>query len=201
VLKMLYPSFPDLAKVRNSLLASENIERFRATIAQNSNGKRFIVSLSCDSGYLSEVKLVEEVLNFVFHSDAFRCYLKGKPVLGDKAYDSERFIRKLLFLGLKPYIKVRESFRRKVVSSVRRLCKGLVEVDSLYRKRGMVEGIFGEVKQALGCYERTKDFQIAQLFVIAKFCVFNLWILALVIRIFQTVSGRISQPEGKELYL
>jgi len=36
VLKMLYLSFPDLAKVRNSLLASENIKRFKATIAQNS---------------------------------------------------------------------------------------------------------------------------------------------------------------------
>jgi len=149
------------------------------------NGKRFIVSLSCERDYSSEVKLAEEVLNFVFHSDAFRRYPKGKPVLGDKAYDSERFIRELLFLGLKPYIKIRESFRRKVVPSVRRLCKGLVEGDSLYRKRGMVEGIFGEVKQTLGSCERTKDFQIAQLFVIAKFYVFNLWILALVIRIFQ----------------
>jgi len=33
---MLYPGFSDLSKVRNSLLASENIKRFRATIAQNS---------------------------------------------------------------------------------------------------------------------------------------------------------------------
>jgi len=59
-----------------------------------------------------------------------------------------------------------------------------VEGNSLYKKRGMVEGIFGEVKQELGIYERTKDLQITQLFVIAKFCVFNLWTLALVTRIF-----------------
>ena len=152
------------------------------------NGKRFIVSLSCGRSYSSEVKLAQEVLNFVFHSNTVYRYLKGKPVLGDKAYDSEEFINELLLLGLKPYIKVRESFRKRVVSSVRRWCKSLVERDSLYRKRGMVEGIFGEVKQALGSYERAKDFQIAQLFVIAKFCVFNLWVLALVIRIFQTAS-------------
>jgi len=76
------------------------------------------VSLSCNRDYSSEVSLAEEVFNFVFHSNTFRCYLKGKPVLEDKAYDSERFIRELLSLGLKPYIKVRESFRKGIVSSV-----------------------------------------------------------------------------------
>ena len=154
------------------------------------SGKRFIVSLSCGGSYSSEVKLAQEVLNFVFQSNTVYRYLKGKPILGDKAYDSEEFINELLLLGFKPYIKVRESFRRKVVSPVRKLCKRLVEGDELYKKRGMVEGIFGEIKQALGSYERTKDFQIAQLFVIAKFCVFNLCILVFVIQIFQTASER-----------
>ena len=61
------------------------------------------------------------------------------------------------------------------------MCKELVESDEVYKQRGRIESIFGEVKQDLGSYERTKNFEIAQLFVMAKFALFNLWGLSLLL--------------------
>jgi len=83
---------------------------------------------------------------------------------------------------------VKESFRRRVKSELRLKCKELVESDDVYRFRGLIESIFGEIKQNVGSYERTKSFCIAQLFVLAKFILFNLRVLFLVWWIFQTAS-------------
>jgi hypothetical protein len=47
--------------------------------------------------------------------------------------------------------------------------------------------VFGDVKQAVGSYERTKSFHIAVLFVLAKFVLFNLCAV-LVVVISQTHS-------------
>ncbi len=69
--------------------------------------------------------------------------------------------------------------------SLGRRAKELVESDGIYRYRGLIEGIFGEIKNDVGSYERTKSFHIAQLFVLAKFCLFNLWVLFLILWIFQ----------------
>lgn len=59
-----------------------------------------------------------------------------------------------IMLGLRPYIKVRETFRVGVCFPLRLKCKKLVEL----------EEIFVEVKQTLGSYERTKSYHIAELF-------------------------------------
>ncbi|MEO2069375.1 MAG: IS5/IS1182 family transposase, partial [Desulfurobacteriaceae bacterium] len=58
----------------------------------------------------------------------------------------------------------------------------------VYRFRGLIESIFGGIKQEVGSYERTRSFHIAQLFVLAKFILFNLGVLFLVWWIFQTAS-------------
>jgi len=69
---------------------------------------------------------------------------------------------------------VKESFRRRVKSELRLKCKEFVESDDVYRFRGLIENIFGEIKQDVGSYERTRNFHIARLFVLAKFILFNL---------------------------
>jgi ribosome biogenesis GTPase A len=64
----------------------------------------------------------------------------------------------------------------------------LIESDDTYRYRGLIDSIFGETKQDVGNYERTRNFHIAQLFVLAKFILFTLGILFFVWMIFQTLS-------------
>jgi len=152
------------------------------------NGKRFVLTAIPDRGYVSEVKVGERIIGW-FYERGFTCrVLRGKPLLGDKAYDSVKFIGLVEVAGLKPYVKVRETFRKSVKSRVRLRAKRLVESDRLHRYRGLIESIFGEIKQDVGSYERTKSFHMAQLFVLAKFCLFNMCVLLFIIWIFQTGS-------------
>jgi len=100
--------------------------------------------------------------------------LKGSLLLGDKAYDSRKFIEFVLLTWLKPYVRLREGFGREIRLKVRLKCKGLLKTEGIYRFRGLIESIFGEIKQNVGSCKRTKSFHIAQLFVLAKFIFFNL---------------------------
>ncbi len=100
-------------------------------------------------------------------STYYYCLKQLPPVLLVDSFNfiSGRLLRKysgqVRFLN----IKVKESFRRRVKSELRLKCKELVESDDVYRFRGLIESIFGEIKQDVGSYERTKSFRIAQLFV------------------------------------
>ncbi len=121
--------------------------------------------------------------------------LRGHKI-GDKAYDSVRFIELVTSTGLKPYVKVKESSRKSVRSEVRLKAKRVVESEGVYRYRGLVESIFGEIKQEIGSYERTRSFHLTRLFVVAKFILFNLWVLSLIRWIFQTLSDEHSKQRS-----
>jgi len=152
------------------------------------NGKRFILTALPGESYASEVKLGEKIVRWLNERGFIWRALKGKPFLGDKAYDSVKFIELVLLAGLKPYIKIRETARMGIRSEIRLKCKELLESDEIYRFRGLIESIFGEIKQDIGSYERTKSFHIAQLFVLAKFILFNVGVWVFVWMIFQTLS-------------
>ena len=152
------------------------------------SGKRFVLTALPGRSYASEVKLGSKILSWLGERGFIRRVLRGKALLGDKAYDSHEFIELVLSVGLKPYVKVRESFRRGVRSEIRLMCKRLLESGDVYRFRGLIESIFGEIKQEVGSYERTTSFHIAQLFVLAKFILFNLGLLFLIWFFFQTLS-------------
>jgi len=152
------------------------------------NGKRFVLTVVPEQSYASEVKIGERIIGWLSERGFTWRALRGKPLLGDKAYDSVRFLELVEVAGLKPYVKVKETFRKSVKSKARLRAKRLVESDRLHRYRGLIESIFGEIKQDVGSYERTKSFHIAQVFVLAKFCLFNLWVLLFVVWIFQTGS-------------
>jgi hypothetical protein len=152
------------------------------------NGKRFILTALPGESYASEVKLGKQILKWLNERGFTLRALKGKPFLGDKAYDSIEFIEDVVLAELNPYIKVKETVRKGIRSEIRLKCKELVESDDTYRYRGLIESIFGEIKQDVGSYERTKSFHIAQLFVLAKFILFNLGVLFFVWMIFQTLS-------------
>ena len=128
------------------------------------SGKRFVLTALPGESYASEVKLGNKLLYWLSDREFVLKALKDKPLLGDKAYDSKEFIGLVLSSGLLSYIKVKESFRKRVKSELRLRCKELEESDDVYRFRRLIENIFGEIKQDVGSYERTRSFHLAQLF-------------------------------------
>ena len=150
------------------------------------NGKRVVVSAVAGKGYSNEIKLGGQVLQWISFEEAFRKIVEGKALLADKGYDSEDFICQVLSAGFKPYVKIRN--QGIVRSEFRKVAQQFVDSDDLYKQRGRIEALFGEVKQALGSYERTKSFHIAVLFVLAKFVLFNLCAVFVAV-IFQTLSS------------
>ena len=153
-----------------------------------------------EQSYTSEVKAGERIIRWLGCRGFILNVLKGKSFLGDKAYDSVRFIELLENIGLESYIKIKETFRKGIKSEVRLRAKRLIESNKLYHFRGLIEEIFGEIKNDVGSYERTKSFHVAQLFVLAKFCLFNLWVLFLVFWIFQTASLKLLTQSDYLLY-
>ena len=83
------------------------------------NGKRFVLTVLPEQSYASEVKAGEKIIRWLGCRGFILNVLKGKPFLGDKAYDSVRFIELLENIGLEPYIKVKETFRKGIKSEVR----------------------------------------------------------------------------------
>jgi len=73
--------------------------------------------------------------------------LRGSPLLGDKTYNSKKFIELVLSAGLKAYIRLRERFRRKIRSEVRLKCKELLKTEGIYRFMGLIESIFGRLSR------------------------------------------------------
>ncbi|GAB6076806.1 hypothetical protein JCM12825_16840 [Desulfurobacterium crinifex] len=174
------------------------------------SGKRVVVGAVVGKGYSNEPKLEVQVLQWISLEEAFRRIVEGKTLLADKGYDSEDFICQVLSAGFKPYVKIRN--QGIVRSEFRKVAQQLVDSDGLYKQRGRIEALFGEEKQALCIYERTKSFHIAMLFVLAKFVLFNLCAVFIVV-IFQTLSSLSGKflskflpstqnlPEDKLLYL
>ncbi|GAB6077291.1 hypothetical protein JCM12825_21690 [Desulfurobacterium crinifex] len=147
------------------------------------NGKRVVVGAVAGKGYSNEIKLGGQIIQWISFEEAFRRIVEGKTLLADKGYDSEDFICQVLSAGFKPYVKIRN--QGIVRSEFRKVAQQFVDSDDLYKQRDGIEVLFGEVKQALGSYERTESFHIAMLFVLAKFILFNLCAV-LVVMIFQT---------------
>jgi len=104
------------------------------------NGERFVLTVIPDRSYASEVKVVKRIFHWLCERGFIRRVLEGKLFLGDKAYDSKKSIEVVDSVGLKPYIKVRETFRGGIRSEERLRAKELVESDGIYRYRGSYRG-------------------------------------------------------------
>ncbi len=108
--------------------------------------KRFVLMVLPELSYASEVKAGKKIIRWLGHRGFILNVLKGEPFLGDKVYDSIGFIELLKRVGFRPYVKVKETFRKNVKPEVRLRAKRLTESNKLYSFRGLIEGIFGEIK-------------------------------------------------------
>ena len=96
------------------------------------SGKRFVLTVLLGQSYAYEVKSGEEIVRWLGSRGFTLNVLRGKPFLGDKAYDSVRFIELLENIGFEPYIKIKETFRKSIKSEVRLRAKRFVESNNLY---------------------------------------------------------------------
>ncbi|MGC8871253.1 MAG: transposase, partial [Brevinematia bacterium] len=72
-------------------------------------GKNIVIGVKTGKAYESEVKIAKNILDKGME-------LKGEYFIGDKSYDSIELIKEIERRGIKPAIKVKETFR--VIESV-----------------------------------------------------------------------------------
>jgi len=131
--------------------------------------KCVILRAKVGGAYSSEVKLFESILE--------KMEFEGFYLIGDKGYDSIKIIKEIKKRKFKPVIKVRETFRIEVKSEERKEAKEYSERKEIYKQRWRIEGVFGNIKQALGSYEPTRIEKLAKIYILSKFCIYNVSVL------------------------
>lgn len=132
-------------------------------------GKRVILGVEAGKAYSSEINLLKSLLKDM--------KFRGFYFIGDKGYDSKDIIKEIKKKGFKPVIKIKETFRVEVRDELRKEAKSYSMRENLYKIRSRIEGVFGSIKQALGSYERTTKENLARLYSISKFAIYNVYIL------------------------
>lgn len=131
--------------------------------------RKFVVSASAGPPYASEVKLIEPLLDQIRNKT---------DVLGDKGYDCIRLIKKIFDQGCSPVIAIKESRFYAIRSPLRLLSKENADEYNRYKRRTLIEGLFGNVKQKLTSHIRVFDQKIAQTFSLLRLALLNIAVLA-----------------------
>ncbi|ADO44939.1 transposase IS4 family protein [Hydrogenobacter thermophilus TK-6] len=136
-------------------------------------GKSVAVGVKAGVAYSDENRLLLEILkDFPFRSSYF---------VGDAYYGkSVEVLKRVKKLGMKAVVPVRDTMRRKVRDEYRLWVKGNYErMRKVYKKyRYRVEQFFGTIKNLFGDRDRVCDFHIASLYVLGRFVLYNLMVLA-----------------------
>ena len=141
-------------------------------IGVTSSGKRIIIIAETGGPYASEVKLFLKALE-----DIDPVIFKAECFIADKCYDSIKIMERLLEIGLKPAIKVKESFRQKIKHSIRKGSRILWE--RWGRNRYLIESLFGTIKVKIGSHFRVKKEEIARKRGLATFVLYNMYLLVI----------------------
>ncbi|OAQ21816.1 transposase [Thermosulfurimonas dismutans] len=162
-------------------------------IGVTSSGKRIVITAETGGPYASEVKLLLEAL-----TEIDPVTFKAECLIADKCYDSLKVMEKLVELGLKPAIKVKETFRQKVKHPLRKDSR--IFWEKWGRNRYLIESLFGTVKLKIGSHFRVRKEEIAQKRGLAAFVLYNMYLLATFLYIslllknyFRTLSRQIER--------
>uniref|UniRef100_A0A7V4DX96 IS4/IS5 family transposase n=1 Tax=Dictyoglomus thermophilum TaxID=14 RepID=A0A7V4DX96_DICTH len=132
--------------------------------------KNIVMGVKAGKAYESEVKIAKNILREGIE-------LNGEYFVGDKAYDSIELIKEIEKRGIKPAIKVKETFRVDVRDEKRKRSKRYSEDKKIYKERNRIESVFGNVKRGGRDYFNTKIENLARIYAISLFVLFNIRIL------------------------
>ena len=130
--------------------------------------KRFVVSAKAGRAYAGETKLTEPQIKALPNG-------KGS-VLGDKGFDSIEIMRIVMSKGYRPVIPIKHDYRHEAKDPLR------IQSDKnaqkpIYRKRTLIEGMFGNLKQKLSSHIKVFKIEIAQTFALLRFAILNMTVL------------------------
>jgi hypothetical protein len=81
-------------------------------------------------------------------------------------------------LKLKPVIPVEDTLRRKVKNKYRNKIKAIYDENKeIYKDRYKIEQLFGKIKNAYGDRDNTKNYNLASVFVLIRFLIYNIAVL------------------------
>jgi Transposase DDE domain len=133
--------------------------------------RRFIISANTGPPYTGDTTLVRPLINGLEQSKGY--------LIGDKGFDSHEIMALGLSKGLKPAIAVKQGRLHQNINDPLRLrSKRNADNPKIYKKRTLVEGMFGNIKQKLSSHVRIFRLNIAETFVLLRFALFNMAVLA-----------------------
>ena len=130
--------------------------------------KRFVVSASAGRAYAGETTLVQPQLEALPEG-------KGS-ILGDKCYDSAKIMMTIKQKGYRPVIPIKHYCHYETKDPLR-LESDLNAQKKIYRKRTLIEGMFGNLKQKLSSHIKAFRIGIAQTFALLRFAILNMTVL------------------------
>jgi len=133
------------------------------------DGKRFVVSARAGPAYTGDTKLIQPLIERLPEGEGH--------VLGDKGFDSVRILTTITDKGYEPVIPVRRGRCRIPVKNPLRIISELNSQKDIYRKRPLIEGLFGNVKQKLSSHVRIFKLDIAKTFALLRFALLNVSVL------------------------
>ena len=131
--------------------------------------RRFVVSAKADKSYAGETTLIQPQLEALPTG-------KGS-ILGDKGYDSAKIMMTIKQKGYRPVIPIKRGRRLLIPRDPLRIESDQNAQKKIYRKRTLVEGMFGNVKQKLSSHIKIFKLDIAKTFALLRFALLNISVL------------------------
>ncbi len=125
---------------------------------------RYVISALAGPPYASEIRLVRALL----------AKLPAKTiVLGDKGYDCLDIMETIVQQRCHPAIAIKQGRRGAIQDPLRLRSKRNADNPAIYKKRTLIEGLFGNIKQKMSSHVRVFSLHIAQIFVLLRLALFN----------------------------
>jgi hypothetical protein len=131
--------------------------------------RRFVVSAKAGKAYAGETKLIQPQLEAL---------PRGRgSILGDKAYDSIKIMMTIKDKGYHPVIPIKRDAHPQATKDPIRIESNGNASKRIYRKRTLIEGLFGNIKQKLSSHIKIFRQDIAQTFALIRFALLNVSVL------------------------
>lgn len=126
--------------------------------------RRYVVSARAGPAYAGDIPLIEPLLERLPQG-------KGM-VLGDKGFDSINLMTMVTTKGYCPIIPVKQK-KNSTIQDPLREQSNQNAAQPIYKKRTLIEGLFGNIKQKLSSHVRIFKVEIAKTFALLRFALLN----------------------------